>query len=475
MPTVRAAIYARISEDPLSREEGVRRQVADCRELVKARGWTLVGEPLVDNDVSAFSGKRRDEYEALLDLVRSGALDRVVVYMTSRLWRSRRERAEGIDLFAAKGVSLACVRGTDLDLSSSMGGLIADVMGGFDTMESAIKSERVRDAAAHRARDGRPNGTLPFGWHRERVIDGRGRVLSSVDVEDPAEAAVVREIVDRLLAGDSQKTIVTDLNARGLPSPLGKAWRTSSVRKIALRESNVARRVHQGKVIGDAAWPAIVDLDKHAQVVALLTDPSRRTSRDGQRRHLLTYGIGSCGRQVGKDRCGSPLRVATKAGHELYICDSSAHVGRRQARVDELVEAVIVARLQQPDAIDLVSGDDTAAKAARERAAGLRARLESVADEYADGAITTEQLRRITARLRPQIDEADAEARRASGPRRGLLEELLGPEVEQRWAALSVTRKRAVMEALGVTVHILPTRQGAGFDPESVVIAWATA
>ncbi len=42
------------------------------------------------------------------------------------------------------------------------------------------------------------------------------------------------------------------------------------------------------------------------------------------------------------------------------------------------------------------------------------------------------------------------------------------------WERLDVVTKRAVLEVLGVSVTINKTRQGPGFDPDSVVIDWGT-
>ena len=61
---VKAAVYARISSDDGS-ALGVSRQVADCRRLAEDLGWE-VAEEYVDNDVSAYSGKKRPAYERML-------------------------------------------------------------------------------------------------------------------------------------------------------------------------------------------------------------------------------------------------------------------------------------------------------------------------------------------------------------------------------------------------------------------------
>ena len=57
-PALRVALYARISKDRNGEQEGVTRQVDACRDLAEQRGWTVVAEH-VDNDISAYSGKKR--------------------------------------------------------------------------------------------------------------------------------------------------------------------------------------------------------------------------------------------------------------------------------------------------------------------------------------------------------------------------------------------------------------------------------
>ncbi|MGB2918439.1 MAG: recombinase family protein, partial [Candidatus Microthrix parvicella] len=75
---VRAAVYARISSDDGS-ALGVSRQVEDCRKLADGLGWE-VAEEYIDNDVSAFSGKRRPAYERMLADLVDGFRDAVLVY-----------------------------------------------------------------------------------------------------------------------------------------------------------------------------------------------------------------------------------------------------------------------------------------------------------------------------------------------------------------------------------------------------------
>ena len=50
------------------------------------------------------------------------------------------------------------------------------------------------------------------------------------------------------------------------------------------------------------------------------------------------------------------------------------------------------------------------------------------------------------------------------------MEGLTGADAHHAWGKASVTRQRAVLQALGVVVTIERTRQGPGFDPNDVTL-----
>ena len=54
------------------------------------------------------------------------------------------------------------------------------------------------------------------------------------------------------------------------------------------------------------------------------------------------------------------------------------------------------------------------------------------------------------------------------------LRALAGPEAETRWATMSVSARRAVLETLRLQVTLLPReKHGPGFEPETVRITWS--
>ncbi|MEV6679437.1 recombinase family protein [Streptomyces erythrochromogenes] len=493
---IRGFLYARISEDPRDRRRGVNRQMSDLRAFAEENGWEVGGE-YVENDVSAHSGEDRPEYDRLMaDAIEAarepGVRIIVVGYHPSRVWRRRVERAQAIEDLRHAKCWVAFEAGGLFNMAKASDRSQLANLGESDTAESEVKSERVARAALERAQEGRANGPVAYGWRRQYEYDDRGQVDGFHDVEDPEQAAIVREIVTRLLSGASLIGITADLNRRGVPAPgagmrlkrravgqnaEGTLWNKTSTKKIALRPANVGIRVHQG-VEYKAAWPALITDEQYAQLRNLFAERAVVRELPGSRRHLLTWGeVAVCG------PCGAVLRVALRGNAKrgkrqpTYVCDANGCVGRNVEALDKHVGEVVVKLLSNPEAADVFRGDDSAALAALERAEGLKARQEAAADDYADGVLTREQLRRITAKLAVQITEAQGEARRLR-PAFDLdaFDGLVGPKAGERWKKLEVSQKRRVLDGMGLRVKVFPTaRRGPGFDKTTIGLGWAGA
>lgn len=485
-------LYARISEDPRDRKRGVRRQLKDLREFAEELGGEIAGE-FEENDVSAFVD--RPKYRIMMAMAVDAASQpntRVIIaaYHPSRLWRQRVERAQAIEDMRKARMIVAFERGGNYDMTKASDRSRLASAGESDTSESEVKSERVARAALERAQEGRANGHVAYGWKRIYEYDHRGQIDGFRDVEHPEQAAIVREIVRRLLGGESLVGITADLNARGIPSPgagqnrkhrtLGQAedgsrWNKTSVKKIALRPLNVALRVHHGETY-PAAWPRLISDEEHARIKALFAGRTATLEKPGLRKHLLSWGdLAVCG------VCGGPLRSATKSNFKrgttnlLYVCAANTGcVGRNEEALDKFVGDLAVAVLSDASAVDVFRRDDTAALAALERAEGLRAKQGETAEDYAAGHITRDQMLIITQRLNQQIAAAEDEARRLMPTKDiAVLEGLVGPTARQQWDKLDVARRRAVLEVLGLRLKVNPvTRKGPGFDASTIEVSW---
>lgn len=466
---MKAAIYERISQDREGLQAGVTRQDEDCRALAARLGAEVL-DVYRDNDISAStrSRKPRPEYDRLIADAKTGAFTLVIAYTSGRLTRRPREHEDLIELAEVYGIRFEYVRSPSFDLNTAAGRRVARILAANDAGEAEDISERAQRAKLQAATAGRwLGGHRPYGY----ADDGTTIV--------PTEATVIRQAAADVLAGSSLRSIARHLNAAGITTATGAAWRPDTIRDVLMRARNAGLMVHRGEIIGPAAWPAILPEEQWRGLVAVLTDPRRRTQMNSARRWMLS-GLATCTVCDQTVRC--TLNGSTARGVPSYRCEST-HVIRNAAETDAYISAVICARLARPDAIDLLQPDPAGPDLAALRAetVALQERLSGLATAYAEGTITAVQLRDGTARVRDLLHTADRATAAAS--RGSVLAGVAGvADVEAVWAQLDLDRRRAVIDLL-MSVELLPARKGrpkgwrkgqSYFDPDSIRITWKT-
>ncbi|WP_427018613.1 recombinase family protein [Pseudarthrobacter sp. P1] len=461
-----AAIYCRISSDREGAGLGVQRQEQDCRELAASLGWQVT-RVYTDNDISAYSGKRRPAYREMLDAMQSGRVRGVIAWHTDRLHRSPRELEEYIDISEQQSVTTHTVKAGEIDLSTPSGRAVARTLGAWARYESEHKSDRGKRKQLQLAQAGKfTGGPVPFGWE----------MVDKLPVIVEADAAEIRKAVNSIIAGASIGSIVRDLNDRGILTRRNMKWTSTAVRNLVMRPTNAGQAVYRGEIMGKSVFPPIVSVDQWRTATAIVKDPSRRSAFDSKVKHLLA-GMLRCG------KCGEAMQTSSRAGGTdatrfYYKCTTAGdgHSFQTAQPVEELISAVTVAMLESQHVSGKMPmpGDTEKLASLQDHALTLRGRLEESANSYADGAITAQQLEAITARVRSQLDEANA-----SMAQLGHGSPLPGPDVaniREWWAAAGIERQRAIIDTL-MTVYVDPIRKSAPrtFDPDRIRIEWKQA
>ncbi|GAA4416994.1 recombinase family protein [Georgenia halophila] len=406
--------------------------------------------------------------------VAEGHLDAVVVWDVDRLTRTPRELEDVIDHADRAGLRLASVGG-DIDLATEQGRMLARMKGTVARYEVEQSARRLRRKHAELAAQGAHNGRRPFGWD----LAPTGLTINQ------AEAAVVRECVSRVLAGEGLWRIRNDLTSRGVTTTTGGPWQTQTLRRMLLRWRNCGVRTHNGTPVATGQWKPIIDRETHDRVVATLTDPARRSNNRGTAIKYLLTSIAACGEcarpMVGVAEHTYKIRVRRASGPGIqtrtyprsYKCPHAGcmRVSRGMDDIDDLVTRVAIGVLER-DGVRVLGGDPDIAAAARERIDALQAKLALAADQYADDIITGEQMARITDRVRPQITAEHARLRTAL-PAEGLAA-FAGPGAADAWDSADVETRRRILTALGIELRVDRVGPGRGgvFDPESVQITW---
>ena len=464
MPSA-AAIYARISSDPDGDQLGVRRQVADCETFAERRGWP-VAEVYVDDDRSAYSGKVRPAYRRMLADIREGAVDAVVVWHLDRLLRQPKELEEFFEVCDGAGLrAMASVSG-DMDLSSHDGQFLARILGAVARKESDDKSRRITRKHLELAQAGRAvgGGDRPFGWRADR------RTV------EPTEAAVIREAVARIRAGDSLRAIASDWNARGITSVRGGQWSITVLRRMLVSPRLSGQRAYKGELVAKGDWEAIVAPEEAAQVRAILTRPERLTRRT-VRRYLLSGGLLRC------SLCGSPLVARPRTdGTRRYVCAKGPGlpgcgcIAVLAEPVEDLIAQAVLYRLDTPELAAALAGavaDDAEAEAAHASLSADRAQLEELASAYGERLITFPE---YLAARKPIEARIEAGARKVSRlTHTAAIAGHVGDAAALRatWADLPLTRQRAIVAAVLDRAIVRPAVRGrTRFDPERIEPVW---
>ena len=463
-----AFIYCRISDDKTGAKLGVQRQEEDCRALAADRGYEVV-RVFQDNDISAYSGKARPEYAAMLKRVAAGEVDAVLCWHPDRLHRRPVELEAYIDACREGGAVTHSVKAGEMDLATDSGQMIARMLGAAARYESDTKATRIRRASEQAIRAGKwTGGTRPFGW---TITDG-------VPALHPEESKAIADACTRVLKGDSLGSIIREMNDRGLTTTMGNQWGYAQLAQALERPRNAGLADYHGEIVGPSTFPAIVSENVWRGVCAVLSDPSRRRSQSNKAVHLLA-GIAQC-------HCGAAVRSATVSGrdgqkHRIYRCAvrGSGHVSKRVEYVDRVVNTAIIAvRGAQAATQDAAKEPNPEGERLRLEATALRKRQADAGTQAALGKIPMQMLSHINAVIEQQLAAVtdamvrieEAAARRPPSDRDIRPLGLDSPEAIE-WLSMHIDDRRDYLRSV-CNVLLLPHGKGSTkvFNPDTVQV-----
>lgn len=303
-----------------------------------------------------------------------------------------------------------------------------------------------------------------------------------------AEAAVIREVVQRVLTGESMRSTVADLRARGVTTSAGRPWTQQSLSRLLRNPRLAGLKTYLGDIVGPGQWPAIIEEETHRKLIDLLDDPSRKQPYSTNvRKYLLSGGFLICGYPLpdengpGTHIDGKPLYTQpSNSGKRGYVCRSgspSYGCGRIRIAADSLEEEVAaraLARLASPK---------------------VRARLEAAVGSVVDGS---EQIAGVLEAIDQRLAEAgQAYAKReislvtlkaiekqASNERRDLKEKVAQaarlqalpattPEaLAEWWVDAPLERRREMLALVLDRIIVTPARRAGVVDADRLEFVW---
>lgn len=451
---------------------GTDRQNADNAAAADERGVPIRAR-FSDRGRSAsrFRTSERPEWLALLDEIRSGVVTHLFVWVLDRIIRDDEDRVALIKACREGGaVIVQSGTGTVVDPDDPDSVFLATVMGAVAVLEIEKMSKRIRRFKQEQAEAGLPHGGRRwFGYQAGNMIP------------DPVEASIYRDLVGRLLGGEALHSLAASLTAAGVPTVAGGKWTGPNLRRLLANPRYAGRRIHKGEDIGAGAWEPLIDEATLASVARRLGDPARRTTTGNARVYLLA-GLGVCA-TCGVQLRGRPLHGSTHKGDDYgdraYSCKSGRHVHRSVALVDAVVEALVIERLSRVDMSGVLTDDADAdeARALSVDRDAVRARLDALADDYADGVLSGAAYAKATSRVEAKLADLDERISVASDNARkpvAILNGMTGEGARAAWANADLGRRRALVGLLFARVALRGGGRGGrgGFTPECVEVEW---
>jgi DNA invertase Pin-like site-specific DNA recombinase len=455
----RAGLYTRVST-PLQDEEGrsPESQLQDMQAYCQRHGWEVAG---VYQD-PGFSGRlsERPALQQLLDDVRAGKVDVVMVYYINRFYRKLESLLSTLKLLRDYEVAFVSIN-EDIDFTARWGKLILNILGTLAELYVEDLSETTSRGKEQRARDGLYNGSLPTGYCNglcDRCTDPNGpgycpfvglRPIGDgeVPVPHPIESEAVRLAFEWYATGQySDADVAYRLNQYEFQFQ-GQVYRLRPKRKIGdwkrytlplefrkdtLREmlrrvfyagvveyrggqgvAEERKKFRKAQAVNPGRHQALISQELYDQAQAVRRQRGYRSGQAKTRAHERVYPLG-------RVLYSWPLRskmgsVANGSGRRFYR--DRANIGK--SRLDratrspqpmvaaEPLEAQVLAVLDTLTLPDewrqrvlayLVSGEGGLADVERQRR-NLLAQFERLKDLYQQGDRTTEQYRQEKARL----------------------------------------------------------------------------
>lgn len=318
-----------------------------------------------------FSGSNlsRPAITELIDEIRHGTVERVVVYKLDRLSRSQKDTLYLIeDIFLPNHVDFVSIN-ENIDTGSPYGRAMIGILSAFAQLERENIFLRTRMGMVERVKQGywQGGGKVPFGYDYDPQ---QGILVPNADAD------TVREIYARYLAGQSAGRIARELGLKY----------ERLVTQILERESNTGVIIYKGERYQGRHEP-LIDVDTFLKAQRRLRRVNRPRAADAGK--LLT-GLLICG------HCGAKMRYQKwgKAGDKLvcYSRDKSKpHLvhdpncpnrGIMAREVEEIVIRDLSRLAAQPAPQPVKQNEEAVCRRALERATRKLRRLYEL---YADG------------------------------------------------------------------------------------------
>jgi len=299
-----AVIYARYSSHN-QREVSIEQQIDECMDFAKKNNLFIL-ETYADKAVSGKTDRRKS-FQRMMRDAEKGYFQVVISYKSNRIGRNMLQALTNEEKLSKFGVRVLYAKEEFGD--NAAGRFALRTMMNVNQFFSENMAEDIMRGLLDNAERCMVTGALPLGY----VSDENHRYAI-----DEGQAAIVREIFDRFLAGWSFADMANDLNQRGITTKQGGQWNKGSFHRLLSNERYTGVYIYRN-VRKEGGIPQIINRDTWLEVQHRM---KTKKNPIGAQRHSGDYlltGKLFCG------LCGTPMVGISGTGksggkHYYYVC-----------------------------------------------------------------------------------------------------------------------------------------------------------
>ncbi len=314
---VRVAIYVRVSTKEQAMEGySIGEQIDRLTKFAEAHGWTIV--KIYTDAGHSGADTNRPDLQQMIEDIKSGIIDKVLVYKLDRLSRSQKDTLELIEnVFLENNTDFESMT-EKLDTSTAHGRAMIGILAAFAQLEREQIKERMSMGMEARMKEGKWRGgaQIPFGYDYEPALEKL--------VINEYEAMIVKEIFESYAQGVALRQIANKL------LDAGKTFRNGKIDNRNMRYI-IRNKTYCGYMRHHDDWikglhDAIITEELYEKANVLLEESKRRFDESGLKTGTpaISTNFGGliycawCGAKFSKNKTG-----AKEYGfHMNYTCYS---------------------------------------------------------------------------------------------------------------------------------------------------------
>ena len=419
---MRAALYARVSTMQQSDKDSIPAQVDALTKYANDRGYEIQ-DTYVDDGVSGTLLDERDELQRLLENVKRGEVDIILICKLDRWFRSVKHYMNVQDILEKYGVPWRTIW-ESYETETPIGRFQITQMLAFGELEAGNTATRINHVFDYKKQNHEVlSGKVPYGY----------MIVNKHMVANPETVDRAREIFDTYIATGS----ICETLRRIQPY---EAVKTQRSLKLMLQN-----RKYIGESFGIENYhEAIIDRDTFDLVQEMLS----KNQRKARKFEYIFTGMTWCS-DCGRKMTGTTDEYhAKKIRYKVYRCmfhyRTIPTCENARTLNEAKLEKYLVENIKNLAFAEINEGKDKEKPDYEKQIESLERKIERLKDLYVNELITLDEYKHDVASYRADIERFHKDMRKYANDDKNALKRLVGMNLEDWYWTLTVAEKRTL-------------------------------